>query len=42
VTAALLFGYLTLLWWRAGGGDTAEFAATTRIYVRGTALCASA
>lgn len=40
VTAALLFGYLTVLWWRAGRGDTPEFAAPSRIYVGGTALCA--
>jgi low temperature requirement protein LtrA len=47
IDAALLFGFLALLWWRAGRGDVAAFATTTRIYVWATltlavALAASA
>jgi low temperature requirement protein LtrA len=42
IDSALLFGYLSLLWWRAGRGDTADFAATTRRYVWSTLVLAVA
>jgi low temperature requirement protein LtrA len=42
IDAALLFAFLAFLWWRAGQGDTAEFATTTRLYVRATLLMAVA
>jgi low temperature requirement protein LtrA len=47
IDAALLFGFLAFLWWRAGRDDTADFVTTTSRYVWATlamavALAASA
>jgi low temperature requirement protein LtrA len=40
VDSALLFGFLALLWWRAGRDDTADFTTTTRVYVWATLVVA--
>ena len=41
IDSALLFGYMALLWWRAGRGDTADFRTTTRLYVWATLALAA-
>ncbi len=42
IDAALLFGFLAFLWWRASRGDTADFAPTSRLYVWATLAIAGA
>jgi low temperature requirement protein LtrA len=41
IDSALLFGYVALLWWRAGRHDTADFTTTTRLYVWATLALAA-
>lgn len=42
IDSALLFGFLALLWYRAGRADTADFIRTSRRYVWATLILATA